>query len=243
MAITLRNPHSIRAVLRTRPQDVYEIRPPTSANDAWTQVLDEARDVGIRLKQAGESDRRRQNDRERNAGGRSGGGEANVREKEAVDLEDIFAEEGGLRIAVEHVQDPRNLGSIFRTAAFFGVKGMVITRDRSAQLSDTVYDTASGGLEYVPFTIQTNLRRALEEAKKSGFWILGTSEHAQTDLTSISGDRRWLAVIGNEVSGLRRLTLETCDEVCRVSPASDEIQSLNVAVASAIVIQKLSQPA
>ncbi|MDP6778024.1 MAG: TrmH family RNA methyltransferase, partial [Candidatus Latescibacteria bacterium] len=62
-----------------------------------------------------------------------------------------------LYLALDTVQDPQNVGSIFRTAAFFGVAGLILTRDRSAPLSAVAYDVASGGLEHVPFSLQTNL--------------------------------------------------------------------------------------
>ena len=160
MALTLRNPHSILAVLQKRPQDVYDLSPPASPNEAWRQALDEAGQIGvaIRNKESGPSrGKGRRSEGRKQEGGRGGGGEASVREKAADSLDGIFDETVGLRIAVDHLQDPHNLGSIFRTGAFFGVRGLVLTRDRSAPLSDTVYDTASGGVEYVPYSIQTNL--------------------------------------------------------------------------------------
>lgn len=239
MALTLRNPHSVLAVLRTRPQDIFHIRPPAQANDVWKTVLREASDVGVACRTDEDAGRRQRGGRG-NQGGREGGGEARIREKAEASLDDVLAEGRGLRLALEQVQDPRNLGSIFRSAAFFGVGGLVLTRDRSARVSDAAYDTASGGIEYVDYAVETNLRRVLEEAKQKGFWILGTSEHASTDLGSVPMDRQWLVVCGNEENGLRRLTLETCDEVCRIRPASGGVESLNVAVAAALIIQRFA---
>ena len=78
---------------------------------------------------------------------------------------------------------------------------------------------ASGGVEYVPFSVQTNLSRALDAAKDAGLWVLGTSEHAEKDLSAFSADRPWLLVLGNEERGMRRLTRDKCDELCRIPPA------------------------
>ena len=124
-------------------------------------------------------------------------------------------------------------------AAFFGAKGIVLTRDRSAPLSSAVYDVASGGIEHMPFSVQTNLRRTLDEAKKAGIWILGSSERADMDLSQVNPDRPWLLVLGNEERGLRRLTLEKCDTVCQI-PSRGDSPSLNVAVAAGILMHRLS---
>ncbi len=137
-------------------------------------------------------------------------------------------------------KNPHNVGAIFRTAAFFGVRGIILTKDRSAPLTATVYDVASGGLECVPFAQPPNLSRALEQAKKSGVWVLGTSERAKQDLGEIDKGRPWLLVLGNEEKGLRRLTGEHCDELCRITPQGG-ISSLNVSVAAGVLMAALSR--
>ena len=146
-----------------------------------------------------------------------------------------------LFLALDCLQDPHNVGAIFRTAAFFGVSGIVLTKDRSAPLNAAVYDVASGGLEYVPFSIQTNLSRALQMAKEVGLWGLGTSEHCDTDFRDIPLDRPWLLIVGNEEKGMRRLTAERCDMLCRIPPQSP-VSSLNVSVAAGILIARFSSP-
>jgi 23S rRNA (guanosine2251-2'-O)-methyltransferase len=102
-----------------------------------------------------------------------------------------------------------------------------------------VYDVAAGGLEHVPFSIQINLARSLELAKEAGLWTLGSSEHAEEDVSQVPRDRPWLLVVGNEAKGLRRLTLERCDQVCRITPRG-AVGSLNASVAAAILIANLA---
>ena len=148
-------------------------------------------------------------------------------------------------LALDQIQDPHNVGSIFRSAAFFGVRGILLTSDRAAPVAAVVHDTASGGVEQVPFAVEVNLARGLEQAKQAGLWVLGSSEHdgRAVDLDRVPRDRDWLLVVGNEESGLRRLTLETCDDVCRIpsrgGPGS--LGSLNAAVAAAIMLAHLSE--
>lgn len=170
--------------------------------------------------------------------------EALVRERAPTDLRDLFAaaqEQPGLWLALDQIQDPHNLGALFRTAAFFGIRGVVLTRHKSAPMTSTVYDVASGGVEYVPFSLETNLRQSLDAAKEAGLWVLGTSEHATRAVWEVDRDRSWLVVLGNEEAGLRRLTTETCDELCSI-PGQGGIGSLNVSVAAGILMATLTHP-
>jgi 23S rRNA (guanosine2251-2'-O)-methyltransferase len=238
--LVLRNPHSILAVFDTRPQDVFEVRLERGRpSDVWQQVADRARQAGVTVHQAAGGPTKPQ----RGEGQRGGGSEAAVRERQGIEQEALFAVGGtssGLWLGLDQLQDPHNVGAVFRTAAFFGVRGIVLTRDRSAPLSATVYDVASGGIEHVPFSIQTNLSRTVEVAKQAGLWVLGTSEHAERDIAEVDRDRRWLILVGNEERGLRRLGLDVCDETCRITPRGP-VGSLNVSVATALTIAALSR--
>lgn len=236
--------------MRLRPRDVLDVRlPKKGAGDAWDAVRDLAEFNRIPLAQGRSPEPSRHHRRRKGAGrdegGREGLGEALVRELPGVTLGELFADAreraggSGLWLGLDCIQDPHNLGAIIRTAAFFGVQGLLMTVDRSAPLSDTVYDVAAGGVEYLPFSIQTNLVRSLEVAKEAGLWTLGSSEHADTSLSDTPRDRPWLLLIGNEAKGLRRLTLEHCDQLCRIEPRG-AVTSLNASVAAGIMIATLS---
>jgi 23S rRNA (guanosine2251-2'-O)-methyltransferase len=237
MALTLKNPHSVLAAIETRPADVLEVRANLkTASDGWRSVADAAHAHRIPVRPPMPTRDVRGKD-----GGRVGGSEAVVRERESAPLEALFGTEApsGLWLALDRLQDPHNVGAIFRTASFFGVKGIVLTRDQSAPMTSAVYDVASGGTEYVPFAILPNLVRAIEISKEAGMWVLGTSEHAEKDVKEIDRDRKWLMVVGNEEQGMRRLTGEHCDEVCRLTPRGG-VTSLNVSAATAVLIAALA---
>ncbi len=247
MAIELRNPHTILAALQVRPHDVLEVRLHAQHPEgAWKAVAETAHDrrIPVRKSHARQPGKRRQK-----SGGteRIGAGAALVKEHSGVPLEDLFADAEnrnsgrGLWLALDHLQDPHNVGAIFRTAAFFGVEGIVVTRDRSAPLTATVCDVSSGGIEHVPFAIATNLSRALKLAKEQGLWVLGSSEHAEKSIWEVPRDRPWLLAIGSEEKGLRRLTAENCDDVCRIPPQGN-VGSLNASVAAGVMMAALVAP-
>ncbi len=241
MSVIVRNPHSVLAALKTRPKDVLEVRVPPTPEEAWAQVAALAKKCGVRVMSAQSSKgaKNPQND------GRTSGSEAHLKEREPMAWEEILPEsadeaKNGLWLALDQVQDPHNVGAIFRAAGFFGVKGILMTQDRSAALTSAVYDVACGGVEAVPFAVIPNLQHGFEVAKERGLWLLGTSEHAKADFKSIEKDRAWLLVLGNEEKGMRRLTEEACDVTCSIKPAGDGVTSLNVSVAAGIFISKLA---
>ncbi len=246
MALELKNPHSVLAALQSRPIDVTEVRLSVGSSQGnWGEVADEARSHRIPViikKSTPQKMKRKQSE---DQGRRTAGSLALVKPRSPSSLKEIFsdAEVGtdvkGLWLALDCIQDPHNIGAIFRTAAFFGVKGVVLTKDRSAPLNATVYDVASGGMEAIPFAVETNLSRSLAEAKKSGVWVMGTSEHAEDDVSAYHQDRAWMVVIGNEEKGLRRLTLDQCDVVSRLTPTGI-VDSLNASVAAGIMIARFS---
>jgi 23S rRNA (guanosine2251-2'-O)-methyltransferase len=240
--LVLKNPHSVLAALETRPHDVVDVRLPAGKpSPAWADVITLARqhDVPIRTNLAEET-RRPTSDQKSE---RMGAAQASVRERNGLLIEQIFANaqtDPGLWLALDCLQDPHNVGAIFRTASFFGIKGIVMTRDRSAPLTATVYDVAAGGLEYVPFGEPTNLARAMNIAKEAGVWLLGSSEHATQDVDQIPKDRPWMLILGNEEQGLRRLSLDKCDHVCKLT-ARGKVPSLNVSVAAGVLMAELTR--
>ncbi len=243
----VRNPHSILEALKGRPKEVVEITLPRDRLEGpWLQIQALAERHRIRMSQ-GSKDAPRSRDRNRgpqgNPGRESGHG-ALIRPKSPVSIETLLdgvtEQDRGVWMALDCLQDPQNLGAIFRAAAFFGIRGIIMTTERSAPMTATVYDIAAGGVEHVPMVHAINLKQALEKAKEAGLWILGTSEHAKESLAKVDRDRNWLVVVGNEEKGIRRLTEESCDVICSIPPTGDGVTSLNVSVATGILLFHLS---
>jgi len=250
--ITVRNPHSVLAALERRPEDVVSVSVSASVinggDEAWKRVADLARRHKIST-QVGTPERDSRRERggrgDVKESGRASLNEARIQPKEPISAAELFggAKERsggkGIWLALDSLTDPHNVGAIFRIAGFFGIEGILMTSERSAPLTGTVYDVSCGGVETVPHTEQVNLQRALEIAKEEGLWVLGTSEHAKESYLTLKRDCPWLVVIGNEEKGMRRLTAESCDVTVSIPPMG-EVTSLNASVAAGVLISRLA---
>jgi 23S rRNA (guanosine2251-2'-O)-methyltransferase len=138
-------------------------------------------------------------------------------------------------LVLDGLSDPHNLGAIVRTAAFMGIFGIVLPKDRSVSVTGTVYHIASGGLEYVKLCQVTNLATALSTFKDAGFWVVGLSEHAKTTSKQLKRDFPVVLAIGNEEKGLRPLILKSCDHLISLQ-SKGGLKSLNASVAAALAM-------
>lgn len=138
-------------------------------------------------------------------------------------------------LVLDEVQDPHNLGACLRSAAAAGVHAVVVPKDRSVSLTDTVRRIACGAADQVPLFQVTNLSRTIDQLRKLGIWVIGTSGEAAQSIFTSALTGPLALVLGSEGSGLRRLTAEKCDLLVRI-PMTDGVESLNVSVAAGICL-------
>lgn len=145
------------------------------------------------------------------------------------------AESPPLLLVLDNVQDPRNLGACLRVADGAGANALVHTRDRSARITSAVAKAASGALDTVPLVEVGNLARALGALGDAGVWITGAVHDAPLPLHEADFGPPSALVLGNEGTGLRRLTRERCDALVHI-PMHGALDSLNVATAAAVCL-------
>jgi TrmH RNA methyltransferase len=147
-----------------------------------------------------------------------------------------WAGEGRPLLLLDGVGNPHNLGAIARTAAFFGLKRIVLS-DHPAQAgpSDASYRVAEGGLEHVELYRAARFAGALRRLRDSHA-VIGTALGRGQPLAALRrGDRPFALVLGNEEQGLPSATLDVCDAIVTI-PGTGQVQSLNVAASAALVI-------
>ncbi len=138
-------------------------------------------------------------------------------------------------LILDTVQDPHNLGACLRTANAAGVDALIIPKDKSVGLTDTVKRVACGAAEITPVFSITNLARTLEILKKRGIWLYGTSDRAHESLYDQKFSGPIALVMGNEGYGLRRLTQDLCDFHFKI-PMHGTVECLNVSVATGVCL-------
>jgi 23S rRNA (guanosine2251-2'-O)-methyltransferase len=140
-----------------------------------------------------------------------------------------------LVVALDQVQDTRNLGAICRSAEAAGATGVVIPSRRSAGITPAACKASAGAVEHLPVARVTNLADWLRVAKDAGAWIHGAeagapAPHSQADLTG-----KVVLVLGGEGRGLRRRVAEGCDLLVSI-PVRGRVASLNVSAAAAVLL-------
>lgn len=141
-------------------------------------------------------------------------------------------------LILDHVTDPRNVGSILRSAAAFNCDGVIVQQRHAPYEDGALAKAASGGLECVPLIREVNLARSIEKLKKKKFWVVGlqASEHL-LDGSKYKGEKIAL-VLGAEGEGLRPLVKEHCDDILGLYMPGG-MESLNVSVAAAIGLYEI----
>ena len=160
---------------------------------------------------------------------------------EYSDLDEIIkrAEEGHqVLVALNQVEDARNLGAIVRTVEAMGCDGVIIPKHRSAGMTEWAIRTAQGASAWLPVARVNNLCEALEDLKKAGYWVTGLDGSANKQLGDVKYDSKVVLVAGGEDVGLGERVKKACDDVVKI-PMSGRTPSLNVSVSVAMAIYEI----
>ena len=137
-------------------------------------------------------------------------------------------------VILDHLEDPHNFGAIIRTCEARGVKTVVIPKDRSVVVSETVMKTSSGALSNVDIVMVNNLVKCINTFKDNGYFIYGAEANG-VNFREVDYADKVCLVIGSEGNGLSRLVVDSCDEIISI-PMRGKVNSLNASVAAAILI-------
>lgn len=153
-------------------------------------------------------------------------------------LEEIIkiSEKGaGILVALNKVEDPRNLGAIVRTVEASGCDGIILPKHRSAGMTEWAIRTAQGAAASLPVARVTNITDAIEELKQKDFWSVGLDGDATEKYSEILYNEKIVLVAGGEDAGLGNRLAKVCDNVVAI-PLGGKTPSLNVSVSVSIVL-------
>jgi len=142
-------------------------------------------------------------------------------------------------LVLGEVQDPHNVGAVIRSAAAFGLAGVLIPPHNQAPVTGTVVKVSAGMAFRIPLVTIPNVNTVLRDLQKDGFWVYGLEGEGTTTSVAEKFTRPSVFVLGNEGAGLREKTKEACDELISI-PIHSRCESLNAAAATAIVLASWS---
>lgn len=178
---------------------------------------------------------------EKKFGEKTQGIAAEASEFEYTDFNELIklAENGKhIIVALNQVEDARNLGAIVRTVEAMGCDGVVIPKHRSAGMTEWAIRTAQGAASWLPVSRVNNLSDALDELKENGYWIAGLDGDSEKQLTDVYYNDKIVLVAGGEDAGLGERVKKECDDIVKI-PMSGKTTSLNVSVSVAMALYEI----
>ena len=154
---------------------------------------------------------------------------------EADFLADAATWDHGIIVVLDHLEDPRNLGAIIRTAEIGGIRAVLLPKNRAAEITEWAIRTSQGAVFFLPVVRVTNIVECLRKLKSSGFWAYGLSEKATSPYFSCTYPAKTVFAAGGEDQGLGRLVQSACDELISI-PMHGKTPSLNVSISLGIVL-------
>lgn len=151
---------------------------------------------------------------------------------EYKDLEECFND--NFVVILDHLEDPHNFGAIIRTCECAGIKHIIIPKDRSVRVNETVIKVSSGAISHVDIIMVSNLTNAINKLKNNNFFVYGADMDG-VDYRNYDFSGKKVLIIGNEGKGISPIVSENCDEIISI-PMKGNINSLNASVSAGILI-------
>ena len=163
---------------------------------------------------------------------------AEIEHKDEVDIKDylinIRDQKNITFVALEEVTDPRNIGSIIRSAVSFNINGLIVKKRSFPSESKLLYKSSSGSIEYINIFEVSNISSTLKYLKTQNFWICGFDKDEGKDFTKHDWEGKNVLLFGSEGYGLKYQTLKNSDFLLKIN-ISNKIESLNISNSASVV--------
>jgi len=143
-------------------------------------------------------------------------------------------------VALEEVTDPRNIGSIIRSAVSFGIDGIIVKERSFPSESKLLYKSASGCMEYINIFEVSNLSTILNYLKTKNFWICGFDNNSKKDFTEHKWTDNNVLLFGSEGYGLKHQTIKNSDFILKIN-IDKKVESLNISNSAAVVFHFINK--
>tara|TARA_B100000427_G_C15517684_1_gene598928 strand:+ start:3600 stop:4310 length:711 start_codon:yes stop_codon:yes gene_type:complete len=143
-------------------------------------------------------------------------------------------------VALDHLEDPFNVGAIMRTCHCLGINSIIMPKDRQAPINDALVKASSGAAYYMSLIQVSNIANALINCQKNGYWLYATDSHQGTDISTIDAAFPAILVVGNEHAGISKRVSKIVDNHIKIR-MKGKIDSFNVSVATGIILHELSK--
>ncbi len=141
-------------------------------------------------------------------------------------------------LVLDGIEDPHNLGAMIRSCDAFSIDAIIIPKNRSVSITETVAHVSTGAIEYVPICMVNNLAQCLKKLKDNGMWVVGTDASARETASDIDKSLDIAVIIGSEGFGISKPVKNECDYYIQI-PMTGHVNSLNASVSCGIILALL----
>ena len=165
---------------------------------------------------------------------------AEIEQLEKLELRDFINKKNNITFAcLDGVTDPRNIGSLIRSAASFNIDGLIVKERQFPSESKLMYKSASGGIEHINIFEVSNVNSTLKNLRENNFWVYGFDSNGKKNFTEIKWEGNNILLFGSEGFGMRKHTKKYADFLVRID-INKNIESLNISNSAAIVFHHLN---
>tara|TARA_B100000029_G_scaffold513359_1_gene612709 strand:+ start:94 stop:831 length:738 start_codon:yes stop_codon:yes gene_type:complete len=166
---------------------------------------------------------------------------AEIESFEKLDLKEFIQKKTDLTIAcLDEVTDPRNIGSIIRSAVSFNIDGLIVKERQFPEESKLMYKAASGAMEYINIFKVSNLNSTIKYLREKNFWIYGFDSKSNKDFTKVNWEGNLVLLFGSEGYGIKKHTSKYTDFLVKIN-INKKIESLNISNTASIVFHYINQ--
>ena len=170
-----------------------------------------------------------------------GGYVAEVEHLEQPDLKEFIKEKNNLTfVCIDEVTDPRNIGSLIRSAASFNIDGLIVKERKFPSESKLMYKSASGCMEHLNIFEVSNINSTLKNLREKNFWVYGFDAGGKKNFTEVQWKGNNVLLFGSEGFGMRDHTIKYTDFLVRID-INKNVESLNISNSAAIVFHNINQ--